>query len=284
MHPLAVKLADAFVRHFWSADQSIRWTNAEREFKVELAPKVWLVGRVDAEGINEAGEPFFGEWKTIGSKADLEFQKQAWRFDPQALTYGLVFPAGTMFTVRWAQKPWVRKDGSHKPILCDFEWYSYTEAEVEMWRKEVLDIAGTIRALRLQQREHWPLNPSNCFKYGPMYPCPYFWGGCSKLNFTSVLPGHEPRVSHLETERQMVAAGVDPEVVILDATRIEEWLACSERYRRQYEAATTGGGHRDQGGEALLIGGDFHAILKEHYLAMKERQRAQSIHSDAGQV
>lgn len=52
-------------------------------------------------------------------------------------------------------------------------------------------------------------------------------------------------------------------VVILDATRVEKWMGCRERYRVEYEL-----GMSEPRGEAVDVGSEFHLMLKQYHLGM----------------
>lgn len=262
MHPQAEACAQAMIETFWAADQAITWTGAEVEHLVWLDTRTALVGRIDALGRTDDSDPFFAEWKSASGwwKNRMHELKATWRFDPQALTYGVLgdslIPGMRRFTVRWALKT--------NPVACHFEWYSYTTEEIAMWHEELLRIAQEVRALRSGLTPmispglrllHWPLNPSNCFRYGLKYVCPFFEQGCSKLNFG--YRQSQVRIPHLKVEQEMTP---QPDVVVLDATRVDVWLGCRERYRKEYEEGT-----HDEPGEALKIGLDMHSLLGVHY-------------------
>src|SRR3954464_8125248 len=140
MAPTAEQLAQSFANDFWSANQEITWLAVEEERQMWLDEQTMLVGRIDARGRTPDGELFFAEWKTASaSKARrMEEEKIKWRTDPQALTYGVLVPETKRFTVRWMLK-------TPKP-QTDFEWYTYTQAEVDSWRKQLLGVAAEIRA------------------------------------------------------------------------------------------------------------------------------------------
>jgi hypothetical protein len=273
IHPQSLALAEAFISNFYAADDSIEWIATEREVQLWLAPNTLLVGRMDALGRDEGKNLFFGEWKTASAYTAKKMGevKAAWRFDPQSLTYGVlgtaVDPSLRRFTVRWAIKT--------NPPICDFEWYTYADAEIEWWRSQVLEIADTIRANRKKVSiyPNWQVNPAECLKYGAKYVCPHYHEGCSKLDFNRIPDGFANRISHLELEREwqkkisnFSAKTLDSsmgELVVLDATRIDTWLGCQEKYRKGYEQS--GWGIQGEPTEALTIGSDFHAILREHY-------------------
>lgn len=255
-HPQAEALAQAFIDNFWAADHSIRWIRTEFEASTMLDEHTMLVGRVDAIGISEMGKRFFGEWKTASAwqAKNMPQVKATWRFKPQALTYGVlldtVYPGIRDFTTRWAIKT--------NPVTTDFEWYTYSTEELEWWRSEVIGIAGSIRFERERNGpENWPVNPDRCFRYGEKYVCPFFYPCCSKLKFEDKPSNSIVRISHLETERNLVSD--DKELVVLDATRIETWINCREKYRREYEENIVG-----DPSEALLIGQEFHDRYGKH--------------------
>lgn len=258
MHPLAEKLARQFISDFWSADHDIRWTAIEQEHQLWLSPNVLLVGRIDGEGDTPDGDSFFGDWKTLSaSKASrMEEEKAKWRTNPQALTYGVLRPHIRRFTVRWVVKPKVTKKDGEGPITTDFEWYEYSPAEIEFWREQLLDLGNEILDRRRSGR--WTKNRGNCYRYGINYACP-FLETCHKLDFTSSL-GH-PRVPHLDFER---VNKFDPSVVIIDSSRISDYLECPESYRRTWE----GEGFQEEN-ENLTVGSDFHTIIASHLMQLK---------------
>lgn len=254
-HALAQQLADTFISHFWSADREITWLAAEQERFIHLTPNTILVGRVDARGLTGDGLPFFGEWKTLSAYKGryIEDEKLKWRSDPQALTYGVLVPETSRFTVRWAIKP----DGKKGP-RCDFEWYTYTEAEVSHWRSQLIDIADEIRAWRTRSSP-WRTNFGNCFQYGLKYPCP-FVDKCHHQRWSESMD--KPRTPHLAIERTgegLDKATLPPDTVVIDASRVGDYLECPEKYRRKWE----GEGFQEES-EALTIGTDFHGIIATH--------------------
>lgn len=261
MNELAVRLVDAFRRDFSSADRSIRWTAAEEEHAVALDPLTIVVGRVDAKGINIDEVPFFGEWKTInGYRArNMEAVKNEWKMSPQSLTYGVLNPTTSAFTVRWAIKP-IKQDG---PILTAFEWFTFTKEEVEWWRSQLMSIANDIRARRKQGLGR--PNITNCFKYGAKYACPLFADGCARLRFEPFVPeGMATRdSSHLEIENRLKIDIQHPDLVILDASRIDTWLECEHKYFRFWE-----GSGLTEDNENLTIGKDFHAGVATYIRSM----------------
>jgi hypothetical protein len=279
MHPLAIKLSDAFKRDFASADRDIKWYSAEEERMLWLDKHTVIVGRIDATGVNAEAKPFFAEWKTLSkNKArNMDAVKAEWRMSPQALTYGVLLakdlfhpftgdseinvlaPPVRDFTVRWAIKT--------EPPTTAFEWYSYTEAELKWWADQLLYVASSIRYHRTGQPEwNWPTNLTNCTRYGWNYRCPFWDNGCSKLKFDHVPDGMTPRDPHLAIEKTIRADlnhVDDTELVILDATRTKDWMSCHEYYRRLWEPTVDANGLVQLGlsesSEALTIGTDFHS-------------------------
>lgn len=249
MHPLSEQLAQQYISDFWSANHDITWLAVEEERQLQLDENTLLVGRVDARGRTPDGDLFFGEWKTASaSKARrMADEKVKWRTDPQALTYGVLLgPETQRFTVRWALK-------TPKP-QTDFEWYSYTLQEVEHWRRQLLGIAGEIRDWRSIQTEAWRTNRGNCYRYGVNYACPFI-EGCHALDFHRVYGN--PRVPHLEFERKLDKSNND--LVVLDASRVGDYLECPEAYRKKWE-----GRGFSETSEALIIGTDFHSLVATH--------------------
>lgn len=269
MHPEAVRLANAFANHFWSADHDITWVALEEEHQLQLDEHTVLVGKMDARGFTSDGEAFFGDWKTASKKKAryMDAEKAKWRMSPQALTYGVLLGDWSKrFTVRWALKT--------EPATCQFEWYTYTTAELDLWRSELLETAAEIRRLRsLRVGFNWPLNLLNCTRYGESYACP-FRDGCYSLNFGLVPESMQPRdKSHLDIENRLRDNSKDEQLVVLDATRMNEWLECHEKYRRLWEhkqGTELGGLHEES--EALIIGTDFHQLIAQHLNGIKEKQ------------
>jgi hypothetical protein len=183
----------------------------------------------------------------------------------QALTYGVladaIYPGIRRFTVRKAFKS--------SPPAYTHEWYRYDDPEIIWWRSELLKIAQEIRARRHEGTRSVPWSPNfeSCFRYGIRYACPFFNSACSKLDWNRKPENSIARVPHLEVERKFLEenAGTFGQpmkkgVVVLDATRMETWANCHERYRREYEE-----GVRVEGGEALLVGSDMHDLLRVFY-------------------
>jgi hypothetical protein len=266
MHPLAQQLADVFMRDFGSADREIEWVVAEEERSLWLSPTTVLLGRVDARGRTD-GQPFFGEWKSLSNYRGryIEEEKIKWRTDPQALTYGVLVPETSRFTVRWAIKP----DTKGRGIATAFEWYTYTPVEIEHWRSQLLQIADEIRLWR-KGPIPWRTNFGNCFRYGIKYQCPFF-DKCSRQAWSESMGA--PRIPHLKIERdniQMCGNMVGPNVVVLDASRVGDYLECPESYRRKWE----GEGFQEEN-ENLTIGTDFHKLISQHITSLvKENANA----------
>lgn len=259
MHPQAQQLADAFIAEFWAADHSVKWLAAETERIRWLDHQTVLIGTIDALGETEDGRRFFADWKTISAMRarNMEQVKAEWRFDPQALTYAVLM-GGDMsdFTVRWAVKDKVPR--------FDFEWYTYSAAEIHWWHGELRRIAGDIRAWRVsttKSNPNWPVNPNYCTRFGWAYRCPLYDQGCPKLNF-EFDPGLPPRDHHLDTELMIRKAATESDwktLVFLNSSAVETWLGCHEKYRRFYE-----GKGLTETSDALTIGFDFHALVAEH--------------------
>ena len=255
MHPLAEALASQFIGDFWAANHEIEWLAVEEERHLWLDTDTVLVGRVDARGRTSDGDLFFGEWKSAGaSKARRMAEvKATWRRDPQALTYGVLLGGETRrFTVRWALK-------TPRPTT-DFEWYTYTHDEIIHWRVQLMEIADEIRAWRAAQNVTWRTNFGNCYRYGIKYACPFV----AECPFTET-PG-SPRIPHLQEEANIKANwkldnafSLSDELVVLDASRVGDYLACPESYRRKWEGA----GFQEQN-ENLTIGSDMHTLIASH--------------------
>lgn len=257
MHPLAQSLASTFLSTFASADREITWLATEEERSLWLSDNVVLVGRVDARGLTSDGKPFFGEWKTMSNYRGryMDDEKMKWKTDPQALTYGVLVPETKLFTVRWAIKP--NTKAKEQVCKADFEWYIYTQAETDHWQSQVLSIAEEIRAWRQRMPNGpWRTNFGSCFQYGAANACP-FYGKCSKQGWQESMG--KPRIPHLAIETKIKLDNHDPSLVILDASRIGDYLECPEKYRRKWE----GEGFQEDS-EALAIGTDFHGIIATH--------------------
>jgi len=273
---MAQTLAAGWIGHFYSADRSIKWKKVETEHSLWLDDNTLLLGRIDAEGKTEDGEAFYADWKTISAKNKNKMGsvKAEYKLDPQMLTYGLLTQQskGNRFMVRWAMKP----DKYLPTPLYFYEWYSYNDAEVAWWRNMVLNISAKIRFDRIHLRP-FITNLTNCLRYGANYACPHLAEGCSKQNWDVALAGLIPRVSHLEIERKLMARDPgsehypDPDdLVVLDATRIDTWLGCNERFRREYIGNPHG--YVAPPGEALAVGIEFHDLLHSYYNELKEKQ------------
>jgi hypothetical protein len=271
---LAESLVEGYLQYFASADASIRWLDVEREYAIWLDERTLLVGRIDAVGATEDEEKFFLELKTSKPpwKTRREEWKLKWLMSPQSLTYGVIaetaYPGMRRFTVRMAYKS--------LPPTYDYEWFRFGGAEIEWWRGELINIADEIRSRRhggVKAIPWSPNMPEACFKYGPEYVCPRFHPACSKLLWNAEIPGSVPREPHLEVERKFLSENVGSfgqpmrkGVVVLDATRVEKWMGCRERYRGEYEL-----GVREPGGDALEVGIDFHSMIKQHHLRLMKR-------------
>jgi hypothetical protein len=257
MHAIAIPLADEFKRAFASADADITWLAAEEERSLWLTPNTLLIGKIDARGLTGDGHPFFADWKTLSNYRAryIEEEKQKWRTAPQALTYGVLLADWcNRFTVRWAIKPDARGNG----IATAFEWYSYNEAELEHWRKQLIEMAQRIRIERLRN-DHpggpWLTNFGNCFRYGMKYACPFF-GKCSSQDWGRSLGS--PRKPHSQLEEKM-ASESKGDLVVLSSSRVGDYLECPESYRNKWE-----GEGFNETSEALDIGTDFHAMIATH--------------------
>lgn len=265
----AERLAKAWISHFWASNHQIQWQEIETEKLLWLSPNTVLVGKEDAIGKTEDGPVFFADWKTASkSKARfMESEKMRWRMTPQALTYGVLNASVTThFTIRWALKT--------EPASCDFEWYSYTTDELDWWRVQLVHIAEDIREQRRKQYvtyNHWETNLTNCARYGEKYKCPFRDEGCYARNFSFIPDSMTPRTqSHLTIENELRASGkVSNDVVVLDASRVGDWLHCHEFYRRLWE-----GEGLSEENEALEIGDEFHRIIAAHLKQIQREQQA----------
>jgi hypothetical protein len=270
VNSLAESLVEGYLQYFAAADASITWIAAEQEHSLWLDDQTLLVGRIDAVGATEEGEQFFLELKTekLPWKTRIDEWRVTWKMSPQSLTYGVLaeaaYPNLRRFTVRKAYKS--------SPPQYAYEWYRFQPAEVTWWKGELIRIAGEIRSRRAEGVKGVPWSPKfgACFKYGAQYVCPRFHPACSQLKWDAEIANAVPRVPHLEVERNFLAENVGSfgqpmrkGVVVLDATRVDKWLDCSERYRGEYEL-----GQREPEGEALAIGSDFHNLLRLYHAGL----------------
>jgi hypothetical protein len=253
--PSVEQVVEGWIRHFRSADMAMSFVSAEREVSVPLSDGVVLAGRLDAEGAD-----YFCDWKSLNPRRRSGW-REAWRFHPQSLTYGLLRRElghpGRRFTIRCAFKS--------DPPSYDHEWFEYSDKELDTWRSEVLRIAYQMG--ETESVPHWALNPLSCYRWGPNYPCP-FVHSCTHAEWDVPVTGLVRRVPHLVIEQQAQTALAErPECadtsLILDATRITRYLECPERYRREYIRQEV-----EPPGEALLFGNSFHSYLNEYYRSL----------------
>lgn len=259
-------LVKGWANHFFSADKSITWLHSEKEVELKLDGHTILMGRLDALGEAPGGELFFGEWKTANPR-EKKTWKQVWRMNPQSLTYGVLarslYPNCERFTVRKAFK-----ELNGLPTY-DHAWFRYSQTELDNWTLELINIAEEIRTYRLLDEvnfrglKSWPVNYQHCYQFGTNYACPWFEPACSKGDPTGKPDNSLVRISHLDAERRLNEAGKEPHLVVLDATRVKTWLACRERYRREYEENDA-----VPPGEALQVGIEFHEQLAKYYGAL----------------
>jgi hypothetical protein len=282
MHPEASRLAKAFITDFWGANHEIKWRAVETEASLWLSPNTVLVGKRDALGLSPDNSEFFADWKTA-SKSKAGYGKWAaakklqlkaqWRMEPQALTYGLLSSEITRnFTVRWVFKT--------EPATTDFEWYTYNESELDWWRGELLDCAEEVRWRRAKNK--WPTNLKNCTRYGEDYRCPLRDEGCHQRNFDFVPQTWTKKTgSHIAIENEFKATGVlggrenmainanSPDMVVLDASRVADWLGCRFYYKRIWEDGF------ENSNEDLEIGKAFHSIIGSHLGQIMAEQKEQ---------
>lgn len=255
MNPLAVELANTWISDFWAPNHEITWLNVEQERQLWLDDRTVLIGKVDSQGLTPDGDKFFGEWKTKSDRwaRRMGEVKAAWRFDPQSLTYGVLLGSESRrFTVRWALKT------KPKPTT-DFEWYTYSEEELEAWKVQLKRIADQIRAERLSGAVPWLTNYTHCLRYGTKYACPFMDSCHSRRHNEKVGPERAP---HTDLEAKVRAGEPpfdNPEIVVLSSSRMGDYLGCPESYRRFWE----GDGFSEES-EALTVGSDFHAIAAAH--------------------
>lgn len=263
-------ITQGWVRHFAAADRDIRWLNVERPLTYWLQDNTLIVGIADADGVNGAGERFFGEWKTASTFGKKDW-KAVWRKNPQSLTLGVLYeatePGLRTFTVRKAFK---ERNGT--PTF-DHAWFSYSEEELRTWRFELCRIAYEIRGYQEEGAKPWPLNPLACFQYGPSYACTFFEQGCNQNNWDFIPSGSITKPMQPFVQQTLLEAhphrinGSD--LVVLSPTAVDLWLRCREKYRKVYEERI-----QLPASEAQDAGKDFHAQLAEHYKELAGLPRA----------
>lgn len=250
-------MVESYAQFFHAADSRIEWLASEKEFELWLNGNTVLIGKIDRIGRNEEGKTFFIDDKSQSKppKFRAEEWKASWGLNPQSLTYALPMEVWYPGTRRYC----VRKTFKAIPPSHDFAWFEYKTEELEMWRVELLNIADDIRRLR-NNPSPWRPDFTNCFRYGPKYVCPFYHPACSKLDWD----GHKglvPKTPHLDIESKIPEwKAVHPDLVVLGASIIEDWLICPERYRRKHED-----GWGEEQSEALAIGADFHELLDKFY-------------------
>lgn len=268
---VAWKLVEGWLRYrkFTEADAKFEILHVEPEMFLWLDPLTLLIGRVDLIAKDAMGNGFFGEWKTMNPRRADEW-RVGWRMSPQALTYGVLTSGGLVVGSEDAVLPklsrfHVRVAFKSTPPSYDWDWFVYDQPELDHWRSEVLEVAGDIRGRRLNNPAGpWMPNFTYCDRYGRRYLCPYFGNNCSKLAFNNT-QGYLPKVSHLEFER--ASSFADNRVVVVDASRIETYLNCHERYRQEHEQRIT-----VPPDEALEIGSAFHAGLAAYYRQLQQHE------------
>lgn len=250
-------MLESYAAFFHAADSRVEWLSSEKEFELWLNDNTVLIGKIDRIGRNEEGQTFFIDDKSQASppRYKREEWKASWGLNPQSLTYALPMEQWYPGTRRYC----VRKTFKSIPPSHDFAWFEYTPGELQMWRCELQEIADDIRRLR-KLSAPWRPNFTNCFRYGPKYVCPFYHSACSKLQWD----GHDGLVRkapHLEIESAIPKwREAHPDLVVLGASIVSDWLSCSERYRRKHED-----GWDEPQSEALAIGGDFHELLHKFY-------------------
>lgn len=260
-HITGWKLVEGWIKRYYDIDRRFTILKVEPELSMFLDPKTLLIGRVDLIAETEAGDKFFGEWKSANPRKKSEWRLK-WRMAAQSLTYGVltsqVFPDIQKFCVRQAFKT--------TPPSYDQEWFTFSKPELNFWREQLILIAQEIREYRLRHPNGpWQPNWDHCYRYGPNYVCPYYGNGCLKLEWNNK-HGFLPRVSHLDLERSL--NGVSPDLVVLDASRVGEYLNCHERYRKTYEENLV-----EPPGESLETGTVLHAGLDDYFTQIQETQK-----------
>jgi hypothetical protein len=231
---LVDKLVEGYVEYFYKANQEIEWTDSEREIIHWLNPNTVIIGKIDRIGIT-AGERFFLDDKTQNPppKYKREEWKAVWGLNPQSLTYGVLVESLYPGTRRFC----IRKSFKSNPPSFDYAWFSYSTGELTMWTNQLLSYADDIRRRR-QGPAPWSPNFTNCFRY---------------------LVTKQP---HLDCEEEIESLRQrNPELVILGATRVDDYMTCPEKYRRIWEEGVT-----DPESDALVTGKDFHDLLDRYYI------------------
>lgn len=241
--------------HFKTNDLVMPYTAVETGYFKQLDDDLLVVGIVDAEGPD-----FFADWKTANPR-EMKTWKQDWLLSVQALTYGLLTGGERRYLVRKAFKKAVPE--------YDHEWFEFDPRDLTMWERQIHMIAKEIRELRSEPAP-WPLNLKHgCFAYGKNYACPFWQDGCTKHNWTGMIPGELPPTAYPEfqgknravLEKTLHGMRVAKTPIVLSATRIESFLRCREYYRRiQYASFPPG--------DALLIGTRTHEMLADYYRAL----------------
>lgn len=283
----AWKLYEGWARKYYAVDTTFKIHAVEHEHEYWLNDNTCLLGKIDLVADTQTGDRFFGDWKTLNPRRKKTW-KWGWAMKCQALTYmilsnkgqryhkasatwgdgGMVWDSrrlngqqGRRFLVRVAMKSQVPE--------YDHEWWEYTDAEMSWWEGQIMQIADEIRDRRRKQVIPWQPNFDHCDKYGQEYICPWYAGGCSKMRWGTQT--FSQRVSHLEQEKGMSGSTIEG-LVILDATRIGDYINCHEKYRKNYEDGGVGWGQ--ESGEALQIGTGLHACLEDYYEQIRESQNA----------
>lgn len=265
----AQSLFVGWVRHFYAQDHELPYLFAEKAvFRVlrEKPRPLLLTGIIDAEG-----DDFFLEAKTANPRGKATWRSE-WLYSPQALTYGLITGGTKKFLVRKAFKSKVPE--------YDYEWFSFSPGDLDMWRRQVLDMAAEIDFYASRGDGPWPLNfKHGCFAYGPRYACPLWHDGCSKLNFDGPIPGSVPpeffpefegqnRVL-LQSVRDDIMKATEQIPLILTQSAIGDWMRCRELYRRtRYD----GGSVAFPPSEASLLGARFHELLSAYNQSLIEKR------------
>lgn len=245
-----------FARHFASIDAHLTYTAVERAVVLPLSPSILLAGIIDAEG-----EDFFSEHKSANPR-EAKTWKKDWYLSPQALTYGLLTGG--------AKKYLVRKAFKSSPPTYDHEWFAFNQHDLRFWTRQVLSIGQEILTLRESGAFPWRTNISRggCWLYGANYPCPYWEHGCRHVDFDGHIPGSLPFSAFPEFEgenRKILLQSIEAmvsstgrEPLVLTATRIDNYLRCPEKYRRDQLMSFAPG-------EALILGKRFHELLASYY-------------------
>jgi hypothetical protein len=276
------RLLEGYAKRYFKTDSNMTPLFIEPEVAYWMDADTLICGKVDLVGLDETGDTFFGEWKTASIRKERTDWRREWVLSTQALTYGLLLRYGKIqgveqeATIAPLAKFHVRLMFKTTPLFkttppkTDFEWFTYKDEEIAWWHGQVKAIADEIRGLRQSGHAPWFPNFNECARYGDKYLCTYFQK-CSTRQFTNTsgwLYGQYE--THLDVERRLNEAPghiTNPNLVVLDATRMDTYLRCREKYRNTYEEHLA-----YPVGEALMSGSAFHAGAADYWTQIKEQR------------